>query len=116
MLGKAPRINISDENESIRVNTMFNDIGKENISIEKFCINEQFFTLIHFKNYNPNTSSHCLNLCANERRVTSTNLQNVFNGVNSKFSSENGDYVYNVYITSEYLDNNVNKERTAFTI
>ena len=116
VLDKAPRINISDENESICINTLFNDIGKENISIEKFCINQQLFTLIHFKNYNPNTSSHCLNLCANERRVTSTNLQNVFNGVNSKFSSESGEYVYNGYITSEYLDNNVNKERTAFTI
>lgn len=94
---------------------MFSDIGKENIHSEQFSIRDNAFTLIHFKNYNPNSSNHCLNLCANERRVSSVSLQNVLNGVNSKFASEKGSFVYNGYITSEFLDKKVNKERNATT-
>lgn len=55
-------------------------------------------------------------MCANDRRVNSFNLQSVLNGVNSKFTTENGDFVYCGYITSKYLDDNVNRERTAFNI
>ena len=91
-------------------------IRKEDISTVEFSIEDKSFKLIHFKNYNPNSSIHCINLCANDRRVSSTNLQSVFSGVNSKFVNTDGSFVYNGYITSDYLDENVNRERTAFNI
>lgn len=116
VLGKAPKITISDGTESILVNSLFEKIKKEDISTVDFSIGKESFQLIHFKNYNPNSSTHCLNLCANDRRVSSANLQNVFNGVNSKFVTAEGAFVYNGYITSTYLDENVNRERTSFNI
>ena len=116
VLGKAPKITISDGTESISVNSLFENIKKEDIATVEFSIEDKSFRLIHFKNYNPNSSTHCLNLCANDRRVSSTNLQSVFNGVNSKFVTAEGAFVYNGYITSNYLDENVNRERTAFNI
>ena len=116
VLGKAPKITISDGTESISVNSLFEKIKKEDISTVDFSIGKESFQLIHFKNYNPNSSTHCLNLCANDRRVSSANLQNVFNGVNSKFVTAEGAFVYNGYITSTYLDENVNRERTSFNI
>lgn len=116
VLEKAPKITISDGTESISVNNLFEKIKKEDISTVEFSIEDKSFRLIHFKNYNPNSSTHCLNLCANDRRVSSTNLQSVFNGVNSKFVTAEGTFVYNGYITSDYLDENVNRERTAFNI
>ena len=116
VLNKAPKIIVSDQNESISINSLFNEIGKDNISTEQFSIEDHAFELIHFKNYNPNSSAHCLNLCANERRVSSVSLQNVLNGVNSKFITDDGAFVYNGYITSKYLDENVNRERTSFNI
>lgn len=116
VLGKAPKITISDGTESILVNSLFEKIKKEDFSTVDFSIGKESFQLIHFKNYNPNSSTHCLNLCANDRRVSSANLQNVFNGVNSKFVTAEGAFVYNGYITSTYLDENVNRERTSFNI
>lgn len=116
VMGKAPRITISDETETISINNLFDNIRKEDISTVEFSIEDKAFRLIHFKNYNPNSSIHCLNMCANDRRVSSTNLQSVFNGVNSKFINAQGAFVYNGYITSEYLDENVNRERTSFNI
>jgi len=116
VLDKAPRIVVSDDNESISINKLFSDIGSENISSEQFSLGSHCFNLIHFKNYNPNSNIHCLNLCANERRVLSVSLQNILIGINSKFVSDDGNFVYNGYITSEYLDDKVNRERTAFNI
>lgn len=116
VLGKAPKITISDGTENISVNGLFENIKKEDIATVEFSIEDKSFRLIHFKNYNPNSSTHCLNLCANDRRVSSTNLQSVFNGVNSKFVTAEGSFVYNGYITSDYLDENVNRERTSFNI
>lgn len=116
VLGKAPKITISDGAESISVNSLFEKIRKEDISTVEFYIEDKSFQLIHFKNYNPNSSIHCLNMCANDRTVSSTNLQSVFSGVNSKFVNAEGTFVYNGYITSDYLDENVNRERTSFNI
>lgn len=116
VLNKAPRIVVSDDNESISINGLFDAIGNENVLSEQFSIGKHSFNLIHFKNYTPNSNSHCLNLCANERRVLSVSLQNILIGINSKFVSDNGDFVYNGYITSAYLDEKVNRERTAFDI
>lgn len=116
VLNNAPNIVVSDDNDSISINKLFDDLGKENIESEPFTIGDHSFNLIHFKNYNPNSSSHCLNLCANERRVSSISLQNILPGINSRFVTSNGTFVYNGYITSKYLDEKVNRERTAFDI
>ena len=116
VLGKAPNITVSDGSGTISINSLFGEIGKENIVTEHFEIEEYDFQLIHFRNYNPNVGTHSLNLCANARRVSSVNLQGILNGVNSKFYSQDGHFVYNGYITSSYLDDNVNRERTAFNI
>ena len=113
---QAPKIIVADPKDTIIINNMYNEIGKENITTESFIIDDCTFKLVHYRNYNPNTNVHKLNLCANDRCVNSINLQNVLNGVNSKFSDDNGKYVYNGFITSKYLDDNVNKERTAFNI
>ena len=116
VLNIAPRIVIKDDEESILINDLYNNIGKENISSQEFKVEKHSFKLVHFRNYNPNSNSHCLNLCANERRVSSISLQNVISGINSKFRSKKGLFVYNGYITSKFLDEKVNKERTAFDI
>lgn len=113
---QVPKIIISDERDMISINQMYDNIGKENISEEKFTIKEIDFNLVHFKNYNPNSNAHKLNLCANERSVMSVNLQKILTGVNSKFSSGSNEFVYVGYITSEYLDENVNIDRTEFNI
>ena len=117
VLGTAPDIKVTDEKDTISINSLFEEIGRENINSELFKIENYEFKIIHFRNFNSSVNNHCLNLCANNRRVTSINLQNVLNGVNSKFiTDDDQEFVYNGYITSKYLDDNVNKERTSFNI
>lgn len=113
---QAPQITVKDINDAISINNMYNEIGKENISMEYFLIDDCAFKLVHYRNYNPASTIHRLNLCANDRCVNSINLQTALSGVNSKFSDNKGSYVYSGFITSKYLDDNVNKERTAFNI
>lgn len=117
VLGIAPEITVSDKNDTISINNLFEKIGKENIYNESFKIGNYDFNLIHYKNFNSNTPNHILNLCANNRRVTSINLQNILNGVSGRLITKEGkEFSYIGYITSMYLDENVNKERTSFNI
>lgn len=117
VLGIAPKITVSDENDTISINNLFEKIGKENINNESFKIGNYYFNLIHYKNFNSNNPNHILNLCANNRRVTSINLQNILNGVSGRLITREGkEFSYTGYITSMYLDENVNKERTSFNI
>lgn len=117
VLGIAPKITVSDENDTISINNLFEKIGKENINNESFKIGNYDFNLIHYKNFNSNNPNHILNLCANNRRVTSINLQNILNGVSGRLITREGkEFSYTGYITSMYLDENVNKERTSFNI
>lgn len=117
VLGIALKITVSDENDTISINNLFEKIGKENINNESFKIGNYDFNLIHYKNFNSNNPNHILNLCANNRRVTSINLQNILNGVSGRLITREGkEFSYTSYITSMYLDENVNKERTSFNI
>lgn len=113
---QVPKIIISDKNDTISINQLFVEIGNDNISTENYIVDGCKFNLIHYKNYNPHSNTHKLNLCANARSVTAVNLQNILIGVNSKFTNQKSKFVYNGFITSDYLDQNVNRERTAFNI
>ena len=50
------------------------------------------------------------------RKVSSINLCNILNTVNSRFVTDDGEFAYNGFVISKFLDNSVNKERTAFDI
>lgn len=116
VLESVPRIVVCDDDDSVCVNSMFSSIKKENIKTDSFTIDKCDFKLIHYRNYNPSSSNHCLNLCANDRKVTSINLHNILKGINGKISTSMGEFLYYGFITSNFLDENVNRERTEFNL
>lgn len=116
VIGSVPRITIEDEENCICINSLFDDIESDKIETETFTIDNYNFSLVHFKNYNSGTSNHYLNLCANERKVSSINLHNMLKGINGRFDNNEGGFAYCGYITSSFLDENVNRERTEFNI
>lgn len=64
-----------------------------------------------------NATRHELHLCASDREVESIDLSKKIHDLNTKLTDTNGnDYYYIGYITGEYLDTNVNSNRTAFYI
>lgn len=115
VLDKAPEIIINDEFDSILINQLFDEYKKENIKTQEFSIKEMPFQIIHAKNFKYGSSINVINMCAHKRTVTSSNLFSYLN-INSRFTSENGDFTYEGYILSKYLDETVNHERTAFNI
>lgn len=115
VLDKAPKIVINDEKDSISINQLFDEYKKENIKTQEFYIKGIEFQIIHAKNFNFGSSINAVNLCAHKRTVISSNLSSYLN-INSCFTSENGDFTYEGYILSKYLDDAVNRERTAFNM
>lgn len=64
-----------------------------------------------------NATRHELHLCASDREVESIDLSKKIHDLNTKLTDTNGnDYYYVGYITGQYLDTNVNSNRTAFYI
>ncbi len=116
VLDSVPRIVVKDESGSVCVNNLFFEIKNENIKTDIFYIDKRQFKLVHYKNFNPSSSNHCLNFCANDRKVTSVNLHNILKGINGRFSASEGEFIYYGFITSDFLDENVNRERTEFNI
>lgn len=111
-----PQIYLKDDNDTFNINSLFNEYKDENLFIDEFKISEQDFQIIHSKNFNSSSLLNTINFCAHSRKVTSINLCNILNTINSRFVTENGEFAYNGFVISKFLDNCVNRERTAFDI
>lgn len=111
-----PQIYLKDENDTLNINSLFNEYKSENIVIDDFKVNDQDFQIIHSKNFNFSSSVHTINFCAHSRKVTSINLCNILNNINSRFITDDGEFTYNGFVVSKFLDNSVNRERTSFDI
>lgn len=116
VLKKVPKIIVCDEKGSIDIDQMYQDSIDENIVIQEIEINHQPFQLIHSKNYMMSNDKHTLHLCANQRVVHSDSLSKFLTGLNTKLEDEKGQFIYQGYLLSEILDNNVNRERTKFNL
>lgn len=111
-----PQIYISDDKDVVYLNKLYKDYMENNLQTSEFSIRDNRFTIVHSKNYNASTNSHLLSLCAHKRAVISNNLSAILKSINSKFISDDGQFVYSGYIFSNILDKNVNRERTDFYI
>ena len=116
VLKKVPKIIVCDEKGSIDIDQMYQDSIDENIVIQEIEINHLPFQLIHSKNYMMSNDKHTLHLCANQRVVQSDSLSKFLTGLNTKLEDEKGQFIYQGYLLSEILDNNVNRERTKFNL
>lgn len=105
---------ICDEDESINIKEL---IEKEvhskikeikNIKGKEFC-------LFHTKS--PNSSKkHCLVLCTAGRKVKEIQLQDKISGLYGPINEDNNPLYYIGYLKSDFLDDNVSSDRTAFNI
>jgi len=115
-LDTCPIINISDEDDSICINTLFIENIKGEIEIRTFEIKGYNFSIINAKNYAASNDKHILHFCAHKREVNGTNLISYIKALNGKLHNDDGEFVYTGYITGDLLDENINSVRTDFTI
>ena len=116
VLGKAPKILVYDDHDTVDIDKLYkNNIG-DNIKIVDTEIGGVQFKIIHSKNYMLSKEKHFVNLCANQWTVQPIALSKILGNVNAKLEDDKGEFIYNGYVMSEALDSHVNRERTKFDL
>lgn len=111
-----PSIVIADDIDTININEYFNSKIKDTLYRDDFEIANNAFSLYHIQ-MTENALKHELHLCAGSREVESYDLSKKIANLNTRLTDEQGnEYYYVGYLTSTYLDNSVNSNRTAFFI
>ena len=109
----APQIILVDEDETESINEMF--LEKEDISTEVVTKSDIKFKVTHLKLYSTVATKHNLVLCANKREVIPSDLKRLL-GTSKLYDEEDKKFYYSVYVSSPYLDDNVDNSRMAFNI
>jgi hypothetical protein len=112
---KCPAVSISDVKERIDLNGHFRDTFLTKATRHTFSVRGMEFTLTGFRLHNAQETQHHLLYAANSREVFEEKLDNYVPNLQKKLKDENGPFVYLGFVEGEYLNNNVNNERTSFS-
>ena len=112
---KCPSVFLIDGKDSVSLNEIFLANYKKSAESRKIKIRGVTFDLLGLKLTSAEEQNHCMHLCANGREVTSTNLTTKIPNLTGKLHDETtGDFHFVCYLSGQYLDENVNQERTDF--
>jgi hypothetical protein len=113
---RAPTIKIVDDwdGESINLHDLYNKI-KGHIVTEDFSIRDSSFTMYHIRLYETHEKAHQLVYCADGRDVKSRPIGSLL-GTSIQFDDDGKKFFYSAYITSTFLDANVDEYRQEFNI
>ncbi len=115
--GNAPSIELTDEdsNEYIHLNTIFEEEFKHKIKQTSFKIKDKEFNHVHFECRGREYDKHRVYYCAGDRIVCHDNVDK-YPELKNKIRSQNNDFWYVAFVTSDLLDEKVNENRTAFLL
>lgn len=114
VIGAMPKVILEDENEQINVNELFVKEKFIETKNEIVTSNDVTFNLRHvFLNASTN-AKHKIYICAQNRVVCSYDLINIDDLPNT-FTIDGKKAIYQCYVHGEFLDNDVNSERTYFS-
>lgn len=113
---RAPTIKIVDDwdGEAINLHDLYNKI-KGHIVTEDFSIRDSSFTMYHIRLYETHEKTHQLVYCADGRDVKSRPIGSLL-GTSIQFDDDGKKFFYSAYITSPFLDANVDEYRQEFNI
>lgn len=116
LMDNIPKIKIVDANGDIfKVNSIYDQEIKPTIKKGTFDLNGETFT-VHLVKIYLDEAKHEIHYCANGRDVSMKSLGPLIQDLGKRIEDEKGEtFVYHAYVTSAYLDENVNPERTGFT-
>ncbi len=114
--GMAPAIKIIDDFEDhvINLHDLYNEI-KADIVTEDFSIGNSSFLIHHIRLYATQAKTHQLVYCADGRDVKSRPIGSLL-GTSIQFDDDGRKFYYSAYITSQFLDTNVDEYRQEFNI
>jgi hypothetical protein len=116
---RCPGLRLVDgqEAEALDLNKIFNETIKPYMRRSSYSINGHPFDLTHIRVYSGDPLQHSVHFCANNRDVQSEAVYKHIPHLKQKLDDgKGGRFVYVAYVSSPYLDQRVNAERTAFAL
>jgi len=114
--GGAPVIEVYDDEESIELGLLFEEYMHSSSFLETVEIKDVSFDLVHVKLSALVSRGHSISYCAANRLVKQESLRGKIPGLYGNISDSNGEFVYECYVSSDFLDDRVRSERTDFDI
>ena len=114
--GGAPTITVFDEGESVSLDTIYEQQMHATAVSDQVVVNGTVFELLHVKLRTNSLSTHAIAFCADNRLVTEEKLVGKIPGLHGRISDSTGDFVYECYVSSPFLDEYARPERTGFDI
>lgn len=113
--GQIPSIYLHDEiNGEMSIDDYYKTEAEYEVEKQQFFITDVLFEIYHIKASNLNKSNK-LYMCADNRQVEHVDLRKHIPNLQSNISNEDGKKKwYFAYLTSKYLNDMVNSERTEF--
>lgn len=111
-----PKIIVSDGDRLVCLNDLYNLYMYDSAHSEKITIKDCLFELTHIKFRASSAKKHGVSLCAAGRLVKEEVISGKIPGLYGRISDGVGEFVYNCYVASSYLDEHVRTERTSFDI
>lgn len=114
--GGAPKIELVDEGERIVLDMICEDHMRRKASSETIFLKGVDFVLTHIKLAPWTTRTHAISFCAGNRLVVKENIKGKVPGLFGPLQDIAGDFVYECYVSSPFLDERVRSERIGFDI
>lgn len=110
-----PQIIIKNQNnEEVNLTDLFNREFKNEILEKEFPLGDHIFRVFISKSFK--AKSHKIHYCAHERAVKDEGLSKYLEDLKFMFKTEDEDegFYFQVYVVGDFLNKNVNEERTSF--
>lgn len=116
--GGAPLVTIADDDESVSLADLMDEFVDSAMSSSSIEVKGQKFDMLNLRlKSSTRNSVPRLHWCAASRVVIEENLSGKVPGLHGKLKDdESGEFVYACYLTSDFLDDRVRSDRTAFDI
>ncbi len=114
-----PEIELIDlaSSKTYKLNAIFSEDFEPSLETKKFEIRNETFNIYDVLIRKPQDRQHQANFCANRRVVETENLAGKIPHLDRPLRNESGDTLYySAYVTSSFLDERVDNERTRFNI
>ncbi|WOG28303.1 ATP-binding protein [Endozoicomonas sp. 8E] len=111
-----PNIVVKDGTKNISLSNIYDRCMHSAATAQQVSLKGYVFELTHIKFRVGVNKNHSMFLCAANRVVKEESIGKKVPGLFGTLSDDAGEFTYACYVTSDYLDEHVRSERTAFNI
>lgn len=114
--GGSPTIVLTDGNESVDLTTLYEGYMLQGSATDTFTVKGRIFEVLHVRLHPGAGRNHSISYCAGGRLVLQHPAKNVVQGLVTQLSIDGQPFVYQCYVTSDFLDDRVHADRLEFNI